>query len=765
MMFRQLTLDSFRCFGHQTIQFSGTKTAIVGPNGAGKSSIADALGYLVTGACRGTTTDGKGLDAVIRAGAETMEVSATVDGLGQCSRGIGQRMISRGPQRGTYTQEPVLERAEEILESLGVSRRIFDLAVRPDAFDALHGREQAEALMALAGIEAITLESLLAAGCPSTITGFGEHLDGGLGGFLAAVKAAEHKRHEAGLGAKSARGAYEQALADRSGAGDQGDGLGACMGQIAALRDRATDLCAEDSTARAEHAGRRRELARQQESLQRQISAAQAASRTVDTEALIAERAGLAALRDAPQDGAPQGDRRSSREIAAEIAELRGGRNGSAGEMRKAIAAAEASITTLEAQVESGKAQLSEMGDPGPMPFSDHDDARKVEQLRELLRGVDDMEEIECDRCGSTLVVAEIEERLQALETETASIRQARAAWDALTKKRGTLQTLFDGHDQALAVANEGLANMRVVLGQLVEAEALEAPLAAAREREAADRRILEIDAEIAQAESNPGRKAALLALQQQANEAAAALAELGEFEPQHTEELAQIRADMATLEEQRRTLEEAAREAQRLARLQANWDGEQANHDALNALVEALHGPVRTALFGEKLRALEDELREAMGWVGTLFGEDPSDDRVLYSAGFELDERGRLDLQLLRVGADGQILRLPAECCSESERVRLGWALQSIAARRARVVVLDSPEALDERFALAVYDLGDALANEGVQVIVCAVDRPDRQPPEGWCVVKLDDGVVIEAGVRGQGSGVSDGRGQEAAA
>ncbi len=762
MMFRQLTLDSFRCFGHQTIQFSGTKTAIVGPNGAGKSSIADALGYLVTGACRGTTTDGKGLDAVIRAGAETMEVSATVDGLGQCSRGIGQRMISRGPQRGTYTQEPVLERAEEILESLGVSRRIFDLAVRPDAFDALHGREQAEALMALAGIEAITLESLLAAGCPSTITGFGEHLDGGLGGFLAAVKAAEHKRHEAGLGAKSARGAYEQALADRSGAGDQGDGLGACMGQIAALRDRATDLCAEDSTARAEHAGRRRELARQQESLQRQISAAQAASKTVDTEALIAERAGLAERADSLR---PMTGGKTASVLAVEIGLLRGRRNETADQVRGQVAGIRDELAEIEAKLATVQAQLQDCPEPGPMPIVARQDIARIAQLTDLLSGIDDLEEIECDRCGSTLEVEELQATLAELQEATATDRAAHAEWEQKRSARADLAVDVETGTARVNGLRSTLAEAEQKLAMVVEAEALEAPLAAARELEAADRRILEIDVEIARAESNPGRKAALLALQQQANEAAAALAELGEFEPQHTEELAQIRADMATLEEQRRTLEEAAREAQRLARLQANWDGEQANHDALNALVEALHGPVRTALFGEKLRALEDELREAMGWVGTLFGEDPSDDRVLYSAGFELDERGRLDLQLLRVGADGQILRLPAECCSESERVRLGWALQSIAARRARVVVLDSPEALDERFALAVYDLGDALANEGVQVIVCAVDRPDRQPPEGWCVVKLDDGVVIEAGVRGQGSGVSDGRGQEAAA
>ncbi|HOC44954.1 MAG TPA: AAA family ATPase, partial [Thermoanaerobaculales bacterium] len=758
-MFRQLTLDSFRCFGHQTIQFSGTKTAIVGPNGAGKSSIADALGYLVTGACRGTTTDGKGLDAVIRAGAETMEVSATVDGLGQCSRGIGQRMISRGPQRGTYTQEPVLERAEEILESLGVSRRIFDLAVRPDAFDALHGREQAEALMALAGIEAITLESLLAAGCPSTITGFGEHLDGGLGGFLAAVKAAEHKRHEAGLGAKSARGAYEQALADRSGAGDQGDGLGACMGQIAALRDRATDLCAEDSTARAEHAGRRRELARQQESLQRQISAAQAASKTVDTEALIAERAGLAERADSLR---PMTGGKTASVLAVEIGLLRGRRNETADQVRGQVAGIRDELAEIEAKLATVQAQLQDCPEPGPMPIVARQDIARIAQLTDLLSGIDDLEEIECDRCGSTLEVEELQATLAELQEATATDRAAHAEWEQKRSARADLAVAVETGTARVNGLRSTLAEAEQKLAMVVEAEALEAPLAAARELEAADRRILEIDVEIARAESNPGRKAALLALQQQANEAAAALAELGEFEPQHTEELAQIRADMATLEEQRRTLEEAAREAQRLARLQANWDGEQANHDALNALVEALHGPVRTALFGEKLRALEDELREAMGWVGTLFGEDPSDDRVLYSAGFELDERGRLDLQLLRVGADGQILRLPAECCSESERVRLGWALQSIAARRARVVVLDSPEALDERFALAVYDLGDALANEGVQVIVCAVNREDRQPPEGWCVVKLDDGVVIEAGVRGQGSGVSDGRGQE---
>jgi len=50
-----------------------------GPNGCGKSSIRMALEYLFTGRCKVTDAAGRGAEALIRAGAKELEVSATLE--------------------------------------------------------------------------------------------------------------------------------------------------------------------------------------------------------------------------------------------------------------------------------------------------------------------------------------------------------------------------------------------------------------------------------------------------------------------------------------------------------------------------------------------------------------------------------------------------------------------------------------------------------------------------------------------------------------
>ena len=177
-----------------------------------------------------------------------------------------------------------------------------------------------------------------------------------------------------------------------------------------------------------------------------------------------------------------------------------------------------------------------------------------------------------------------------------------------------------------------------------------------------------------------------------------------------------------------------------RVRRLEEQWSAARNEADALNELVGAMQGPLREVLFGDALATLSASLANAMAYVGMLI--DSGAEQVLYDARVGLDDRGRLELVLLRE-LGGDHLAIPYECCSESERIRLGWALQAVAGQQTGIVVLDSPEALDDRFRSAVWELGDALAESGVQVIVCAVDRVDRQPPASWGVVHLDDGIV----------------------
>src|SRR6266852_3702292 len=73
-----LTLKNFR--SHQeTVLELDRFNFVRGPNGCGKSSVQMALEYLFTGQCQMTDAAGRGAEALIRAGAKELEVSATLE--------------------------------------------------------------------------------------------------------------------------------------------------------------------------------------------------------------------------------------------------------------------------------------------------------------------------------------------------------------------------------------------------------------------------------------------------------------------------------------------------------------------------------------------------------------------------------------------------------------------------------------------------------------------------------------------------------------
>src|SRR5216684_5266887 len=73
-----LTLKNFR--SHQeTVLDLDRFNFVRGPNGCGKSSVQMALEYLFTGQCQMTDAAGRGAEALIRAGAKELEVSATLE--------------------------------------------------------------------------------------------------------------------------------------------------------------------------------------------------------------------------------------------------------------------------------------------------------------------------------------------------------------------------------------------------------------------------------------------------------------------------------------------------------------------------------------------------------------------------------------------------------------------------------------------------------------------------------------------------------------
>src|SRR5437667_1107138 len=78
MRITTLTLKDFR--SHVVTVLELDKYNFVrGPNGCGKSSIQLALEYLFTGRCQMTDAAGRGAEALIRAGANGLEVSATLE--------------------------------------------------------------------------------------------------------------------------------------------------------------------------------------------------------------------------------------------------------------------------------------------------------------------------------------------------------------------------------------------------------------------------------------------------------------------------------------------------------------------------------------------------------------------------------------------------------------------------------------------------------------------------------------------------------------
>jgi DNA repair exonuclease SbcCD ATPase subunit len=78
MRITTLTLRNFRSH-NETILGLDRFNFVRGPNASGKSSIQMALEYLFTGRCAMTDAAGRGAEALIRAGAKVLEISATLE--------------------------------------------------------------------------------------------------------------------------------------------------------------------------------------------------------------------------------------------------------------------------------------------------------------------------------------------------------------------------------------------------------------------------------------------------------------------------------------------------------------------------------------------------------------------------------------------------------------------------------------------------------------------------------------------------------------
>jgi energy-coupling factor transporter ATP-binding protein EcfA2 len=756
MVIEGLDLMNFRGF-RRTAFLLGERTLVTGPNGAGKSSISDALAYLATGACRGTTSDGKGIETVIRLGENEMVVAAIVarEGVGEVERGRRGHTIARGPRRGEMTYEAFCEGAEKVLGALGVTARQWELAVRPDAFLGLHEREQATILCELAETPLLTLEALLAAGAPPIQKEFAEALDGTFGGYCECEKRVRETRRQAGRRTETAKGAWKTAV----------DGCvpydarkhAKAREELEAAQSAVDALDKQEVAARGDWGGRRSERSKRVDRLERELEAIPVgAASGAPTELRAQKVAELEAAREASGGW-------SAAEIQKAIGEcfIVGAETTDA--LTEKLKAARKRLTGLHNAYVEVEAEFWRFGDleQGPQPPAVLGDYERLATLIERAESAADGEGW-CYACEQPFNLEAARVEVARIQAQADTYAAAEVAWKARKDQFEGLGQKVVGIEAQTRETAASVEGFEKLVHTSQERDALRMLLTHAERAELLEVEIRRLDQEIADAMRAPER----LRLEGELAEARAALAEIGEFVSPVAGELDVAATRRSEAFDTVRALEEAEAAHKRAATLRQQYDNEAAEHSALDELVEALAGPLRWALLEPSIMALQADLSAAMHAVGTF--TDGDEERRLYDARVGVSESGWLEIRLVKAGGDGgpeggaskgeaspapageeRGTYLPLECASESEQLRVRWALQCVAGLRAGIVVLDAPECLDDRFAFAPYALGGWLAEQGVQVILCALPTAEA-PPEGWKVVRLEDGAVLRHGPDG---------------
>lgn len=132
-----LTLKNFR--SHQeTVLHLDRFNFVRGPNGCGKSSIQMALEYLFTGRCQITDAAGRGAEALIRAGAKELEVSATLEN----GETICRRRTPRSHIVELNGKRVPVDAAETSLEKRFGSADVLSAVLNADRFIDMSEAEQ-----------------------------------------------------------------------------------------------------------------------------------------------------------------------------------------------------------------------------------------------------------------------------------------------------------------------------------------------------------------------------------------------------------------------------------------------------------------------------------------------------------------------------------------------------------------------------------------------------------------------------------------------
>ncbi len=132
-----LTLKNFR--SHQeTVLDLDRFNFVRGPNGCGKSSVQMALEYLFTGQCQMTDAAGRGAEALIRAGAKELEVSATLEN----GESVCRRRTPRSHIVELNGKRVPVDAAEASLEKRFGSADVLSALLNADRFIEMSETEQ-----------------------------------------------------------------------------------------------------------------------------------------------------------------------------------------------------------------------------------------------------------------------------------------------------------------------------------------------------------------------------------------------------------------------------------------------------------------------------------------------------------------------------------------------------------------------------------------------------------------------------------------------
>ncbi len=766
LLIKSLHLRNVRSVSSLDIELRSPLVVLTGRNGSGKTSIAsDALRYLATGAGRGVDQGGRGLERLIYQGRNTLCVAADVRGLGAVKRGRGRdRFVKRrteGLDPWTYTD--FLSGADLLLGRLEVSERVFDLAVSPAAFLAIHGRDRCKVLFPLAGIadltEAAILEatraclggSLEAATVLEFLKAYLDRADGTPEGYFRIREAAAKARLGAERKRETAVGAYEKACeTTASYAQDAHQRAIAERDKAQAALDEAKRKHTEE---RAAHAAARKQeedgLTRLRE--ERSRVAALIVGESVET--LKAELAGLEAERAEAAEAcegrsvsevtdairAVAAPNRSIEELEAEVEAARQKEREGASRRQTVVAELEGLTADDQGSVDADTATLEEAG----VAFA---------RMTDLLRGaIQSGNQTLCATCLQPIDRTEAERQLAELRSRLEEVKGRRQAREERSAREARLKAERDRLDprglaEATERAEETLAKARQVAG-------LAPALTAARRVAEIDKRIAELTGQIGAAADDGARASELNRLDADIRAAEARVGEFGTFDStEHDARVRDLTDSLGVAQAEVTKHETAARERTKLGNLLREAEEATAQHGALNRLVGLLDREVKAALFGEQLQALSSEIDSAMRFVAHRQGVDgPSlgAEIVLIEEG---QRQGHLDI-LLTDARTGRTV--PYECASMSEQARLRWALQWIAGKRAGVMVLDDLELLDHECAEAPLLFARAAIERDVQVFLCAASDPTRLWPADAQVIDLDavgvsyvegDGEVVAA-------------------